>query len=162
MRIRGYQCTTGDGEKYVYAVARDEAGNETTVEVPSTFTLDTQLPTVSVYDVDFNRISTVNAPRLQLTSEGAITALDKRTDECWFKFKPDSKIQAYKVCAYWDAEQAEAVIDVDAEEPIYADTEFVGNPDSSFNMSATGLNQNSEVTCRINGGDYYQALRSAY
>lgn len=147
MLIDNLFCTKGDGTKNIYVMVVDNAGNETTISTPATFVYDTTLPSVTVGDVDYNRISKVHVERRN--SDGLIVG--KWADETNFTFTPDSVIQAYKVCAYADASAAAAVKDIEAEVAI-------GMSNGSIGMSATGLNSNAQVSAKIKGADYEAAL----
>ena len=154
MTISGLYCTKLDGVKEVYIKVRDNAGNiysdtdGNEIIVKKSFVYDTTVPSVTVSDIDHNRISKVHALRIR---NSACTFENCYADECRFTFTPDSTIQAYKVCAYMDANMAAAVTDVEAEVAI-------GNAHGSVNMSATGLESNAPVNAKITGADYEATL----
>lgn len=135
MTITDMYATSGDGTKNIYLKVKDNAGNVSTAAVQS-FVYDTTAPTVEVSGVDYNRISKMHTAR---TDNSA-----KFNDETNFVFTPDSVIQAYKVVAYADEAAANAGSSADA---------AIGIANGSVNMSATGLNSNSEVAAMIRGAD---------
>ena len=145
MSITNLFCTSGDGPKNIYVVVKDNAGNETTIKDPKSFFYDTTLPIVTVSDIDYNRISKVHTER----RNGSGLIVGKFADETHFTFKPDSVIQAYKVCAYADASAAAAGS---------ANDNAIGRAHGSVNMSGTGLNSDAAVSATIKGADYEAAL----
>ena len=136
--------STGDGTlKTIYVRVRDNAGNVTDKTV--TFTYDTSAPEVTVSDIDFNRISTVQELRFHDVSGNISEIAGKYADEINFTFTPSTAIQAYQVCAYVDADAAKAGDHT---------TGKIGIANGSANMAATGLNSNAAVSCMIKGEDY--------
>ena len=148
MSITNIFCTSGDGTKNIYVVVKDNAGNEMTIKDPKSFFYDTTLPIVTVSDIDYNRISKVHVERRN--NSGLIVG--KFADETHFTFKPDSVIQAYKVCAYADASAAAAGS---------ASDNAIGKAHGSINMSGTGLNSDAAISATIKGADYEAALGGA-
>lgn len=146
--ISNLYCTSGDGVKNIYVQIRDNAGNESDVTTPKSFEYDTTEPVVVVKDIDFNRISKVHVERRN--SAGILPEI-KYADQVYFTIKPDSEIQAYKVCAYADAATAAAVTDVENEVAI-------GTTNGSLRMSGSGLRSSAEIVALINGADYEAAL----
>lgn len=147
MSIKDLYCTVGDGTKHIYAQVRDNAGNITTLTNPKVFEYDTTAPSVTITDYDYNRISKVHIERRD--TSGLIVG--KYADQVHFTLKPDSEIQAYKVCAYLDATAAAAVENVENEVAI-------GTTYGSVNMSKTGLKSSDVISSVINGADYEAAL----
>lgn len=147
MSIRDLYCTVGDGTKHIYAKVRDNAGNITTLTDPKVFEYDTTAPSVVIEDYDYNRISKVHVERRD--TSGLIVG--EYADQVHFTLKPDSEIQAYKVCAYLTASAAAAVEDVEKEVAI-------GTTYGSVNMSRTGLKSSDVISSVINGADYEAAL----
>ena len=145
MSITNLFCTSGDRIKNIYVVVKDNAGNEMTIKDPKSFYYDTTLPIVNVSDIDYNRISKVHTERRN--NSGLIVG--KFADETHFTFKPDSVIQAYKVCAYADASTAAAGS---------ASDNAIGMAHGSIGMSASGLNSEAAVSAKITGADYEAAL----
>lgn len=145
MSITNLFCTSGDGTKNIYVVVKDNAGNEMTIKDPKSFFYDTTLPIVTVSDIDYNRISKVHTER----RNGSGLIVGKYADETHFTFKPDSVIQAYKVCAYADASAAAAGS---------ASDNAIGMAHGSIGMSASGLNADTAVSAKITGADYEAAL----
>ena len=140
---------TTEEVKEVYLKLRDNAGNEIAAAVKQDFTYDTGVPTVSVENVDYNRISKVH----ELRRSNATTTIEgKYCDEVHFTITPDEPIQAYKVCAYEDTTAASKGTFGDAAIP---------TTNGSINMSATGLDSDKPVNCTINGADYESALGGA-
>ena len=148
MSITNLFCTSGDGIKNIYVVVKDNAGNEMTIKDPKSFVYDTTLPIVTVSDIDYNRISKVHTER----RNGSGLIVGKFADETHFTFKPDSVIQAYKVCAYADASAAAAGS---------ASDEAIGKAHGSINMSGTCLNSDAAIPATIKGADYEAALGGA-
>lgn len=148
MSITNLFCTSGDGIKNIYVVVKDNAGNEMTIKDPKSFFYDTTLPIVTVSDIDYNRISKVHTER----RNGSGLIVGKFADETHFTFKPDSVIQAYKVCAYVDASAAAAGS---------ASDNAIGMAHDSIGMSASGLNSDAAVSAKITGADYEAALGGA-
>ena len=148
MSITNLFCTSGDGIKNIYVVVKDNAGNEMTIKDPKSFVYDTTLPIVTVSDIDYNRISKVHTER----RNGSGLIVGKFADETHFTFKPDSVIQAYKVCAYADASAAAAGS---------AGDKAIGMAHGSVGMSASGLNSEAAVSAKITGADYEAALGGA-
>ena len=148
MSITNLFCTSGDGPKNIYVVVKDNAGNEMTIKDPKSFFYDTTLPIVTVSDIDYNRISKVHTER----RNGSGLIVGKFADETNFTFKPDSVIQAYKVCAYADASAAAAGS---------ASDNAIGMAHGSIGMSASGLNADTAVSAKITGADYEAALGGA-
>ena len=146
-KIANMYCTSGDGTKTVYIKVKDNAGNVSD-PISASFEYDTTAPEVVVSGVDYNRISKVY--ELRRNSEGTIAG--KYADETNFVFTPDSKIQAYKVCAYLNQAAAEGGSHEDAAIPTTA---------GSVNMSATGLSSEAAVNAKIKGADYETALGGA-
>lgn len=75
----------------------------------------------------------------------------KFNDETNFVFKPDSVIQAYKVCAYGSEAAAES--------GSYKDNS-IGYEFGSVNMSATGISSADPVNAMIKGADLEAASNS--
>lgn len=148
MSITNLFCTSGDGPKNIYVVVKDNAGNEMTIKDPKSFVYDTTLPIVTVSDIDYNRISKIHVERRN--NSGLIVG--KFADEIHFTFKPDSVIQAYKVCAYADASAAAAGS---------ASDNAIGMNHGSIGMSASGLGSDAAVSAKITGADYEAALGGA-
>ena len=148
MSITNIFCTSGDGTKNIYVVVKDNAGNEMTIKDPKSFFYDTTLPIVTVSDIDYNRISKVHTER----RNGSGLIVGKFADETHFTFKPDSVIQAYKVCAYADASAAAVGS---------ANDDAIGKAHGSINMSGTGLNSDAAISATIKGADYEAALGGA-
>lgn len=160
-------CTTGAGVKTIYLKVKDNAGNVSEV-VSATFTYDTSAPTVAISGVDYNRISKVHSYRISSSDNKATNVY---ADETKFSFTPDVAIQAYKVCAYLNEDDARLnyptvesqsqinswVADQEAV-PQTGDTVTDLTP-ASVNMHATGLNSKEKVECLIKGADYEYALK---
>ena len=68
----------------------------------------------------------------------------KFNDETHFVFKPDSVIQAYKVCAYGSQDAAASGSHND---------KSIGKEFGSVNMSATGLDSADPINAMIKGAD---------
>jgi hypothetical protein len=154
LTVRNLFCTsnpsgTTEEVKEVYLKLRDNAGNEIAAAVKQDFTYDTGVPTVSVENVDYNRISKVHELR---RSNATTTISDKYCDEVHFTITPDEPIQAYRVCAYLDTAAASKGTFGDAAIP---------TTKGSINMSATGLDSDKAINCTINGADYEAALGEA-
>ena len=140
--------STGDGTlKTIYVKIRDNAGNITTKTV--TFTYDNSAPEVTVSDIDYNRISTVHELRFQTVGGTVSEIASKFADEIHFTFTPSTKIQAYQVCAYVDADAAKVGDHTKGQ---------IGKAAGSQNMAATGLNSSEAVTCMIKGEDYQDVV----
>jgi hypothetical protein len=153
MTIPKLFCTKGDGDKNIYVVVKDNAGNETPLVDPKSFVYDTTPPTLTLDysgDTFFNRISKVHVERRNTSG----IMVGKWADITEFKLTTAEKIQAYKVCAYKDASAAAAVTDVNSEVAI-------GTAHNSANTSATNLNQLADVLIKITGADYEDALIAA-
>ena len=135
MLIDNMFATSSDGTKHIYLKVKDNAGNISQA-ASQAFVYDTTAPTVTVSDVDYNRISKMHTARTDNAS--------KFNDETHFVFTPDSVIQAYKVCAY--ANEAAAT------SGSYKDNS-IGKEFGSVNMSATGLDSADPVNAMIKGAD---------
>ena len=145
--VTNLYCTAGAGTKTIYLKVKDNAGNVSEA-VSATFVYDTSAPEVTVSDIDYNRISKVHTER----RNGSGLIVGKFADETHFTFKPDSVIQAYKVCAYADASAAAAGS---------ANDDAIGNDHGSINMSASRLNSDAAISATIKGADYEAALGGA-
>ena len=154
MVVTGYCTNTVDSStsqalKRIYVEATDSAGNVT--ETPISFTYDIGAPTVVVSDPDYNIISTIHEYRL-----ANVTATSDYADEVKFTFTPSEDISEYKVCAYKDRADAEAVVNPGSEIPILMTNQ-------SSNMSGTGLIlANTSTQCLLKGADYETAIRARY
>ena len=176
MTISGLFCTVPDGKKEVYVKVRDNAGNILKDEdgketiIKASFIYDTTLPKAAIYDIDHNRISKVHSLRIR-NSECSFS--DCYADECRFTFKPDSPIQAYKVCAYMNKDAILALRDENREveqaniaaQPhivptgyTYTDANGIERENKSINMFATNLSSDAEVKVKIVGSDFEAAL----
>ena len=155
MTISDLYLTVPDGDKTIYLVVKDNAGNisaVTSVQIE----LDTEAPIVTVSDIDYQRISIVHELR---RSSATATIEGKYNDQMHFTFTPDSLIQAYKVCAYKDQAAALAVTDPADEVAIpQAGDTATGLTPSSTNMHATNLSSKAAVSSMIAGADFEYAL----
>ena len=124
----------------------DNAGNVNEGTIKAEFTYDTTAPTVAVSDIDYNIISKIHELR---RSTATTTVANKYSDECNFIFTPNENIKAYKVCAYANQTAAEAGSAADTPIPTTA---------GSANMSATGLDSDAAVICKIKGADFEMAI----
>lgn len=139
MIISDLVFTEGDGEKKIYVVAIDNAGNETAhTEIIRTF--DGTAPEIATLANDFDRISKVHVLR---RSAATVEMTDKYADEVTVTFTPSENISAYKVYAYNSQTKTKAAL----EGKDYYDV--------------TGLNSMAEVSFKVHGADYEAALGGA-
>jgi len=140
--------------KHIYLKVRDDAGNESQAAT-QTFTYDTAIPEVSITtNPEFYIVSKVHALRRNTSGEIA----GKYADEETFAFTPNETIQAYKVCAYKDLDDAKwkDAGKTEARDP--AEETPIPTTAGSTNMSATGLDTSTAITSMIKGADYETAL----
>ena len=152
MTISNLYCTSGDATKKVYVIIKDVAENEESAE--ASFIYDTTPPVVTVSDRDYDRLSKVHVER---RSSATTLVEGKYADEINFTFSVDSKIQAYKVCAYKDQAQAEAVKDIAAQEPIETTYQSVHMHENKVSYNAL-----TPISAKIKGADLEVALIKAY
>lgn len=155
-------CTGGDSQKSIYLAVMDTAGNISYLEAPCTFTLDETLPSVTISNVDHNRISTVHEAReICLDTTGTHSKVDENlsfADEVKFTITPDSVIQAWKVCAYLDEADAENGTAEDAPILSEEDAQYRPEPERSINMAGSGIRSDAAIDCVIKGEDFECAL----
>lgn len=140
MSISNLTLTNGDALKYVRVIFKDDAGN-ITEPIVQTVTYDTTAPVAVATAVDHNRISKVHVLRLE-----NLLPLTTYCDETKFELYADSKVKAYKVCAYGSQEDA---MNGSAED------DPIPTTNGSINMQANGieLDANEHVACTIKGAD---------
>lgn len=136
------ESSTSGETKEIYVKVKDDAGN-ISPEAHASFVYDPSAAVIAVKDVSDNIISCVH----ELRRTGVATTNEKYCDEVSFKFTPDSNIVEYKVCVFASQEEAANAGDPEALSAIAMNS-------GSKNLSGSGINSATEVSCLIKGDDF--------
>ena len=139
MTVTGLQFTTGDGQKTVTALLKDEAGNISATGASVTVTYDSSAPVIDITTApDYNIVSKQHT--LRLSSSGAEIS-GKYNDTCIFTWSANEALQAFKVCVNEVGQTA-------------AGATAIGTTNGSQNMSGGAVEANTDVTSVIMGADF--------
>lgn len=138
MTISGLEFTTGDGNKTVTALLKDEAGNVSATGASVTVAYDSAPPVIDVNAPDYNIVSKEHTLRLD-NSGSAISG--KYNDTCIFTWSANEALQAFKVCVNEVGQTA-------------AEAVAIGTTNGSQNMSGGSVAANTDITSVIMGADF--------
>ena len=138
MTVSNLEFTTGDGNKTITALLKDEAGNVSATGASVTVAYDSTPPVIDVSAPDYNIVSKQHT--LRLNSSGSPIS-GKYNDTCIFTWSANEALQAFKVC-------------VNQPEQMASEAVAIGTTNGSQNMSGGAIEANTDITSVIIGADF--------